>query len=77
MFTIFVKEETFLTFLYYTALPQLEANTHQFCRNTHFPGLCLHLAGTRGKSSVVDPKLFFSDPDSDPIFFRVLDPDPL
>jgi hypothetical protein len=25
--------------------------------------------------SVVDPKLFFSDPDSDPIFVRVLDPD--
>jgi hypothetical protein len=27
--------------------------------------------------SVVDPKQFFSDPDSDPILVRVLDPDPL
>jgi hypothetical protein len=29
----------------------------------------------KGFCSVVDPKLFFSDPDSDPIFVRVLDPD--
>jgi hypothetical protein len=27
-------------------------------------------------TSVVDPKLFFSDLDPDPIFVRVLDPDP-
>jgi hypothetical protein len=26
--------------------------------------------------SVVDPKLFFSDPDPAPTFLRVLDPDP-
>jgi hypothetical protein len=26
--------------------------------------------------SVVDPKLFFSNPDSDPIFVQVLDSDP-
>jgi hypothetical protein len=26
-------------------------------------------------NSVMDPKLFFSDPDSDPIFVRVLDTD--
>jgi hypothetical protein len=30
----------------------------------------------RGLTSVVDPKLFFSDPDPDPIFPRVLDLDP-
>jgi hypothetical protein len=30
---------------------------------------------TRIRGSVVDPKLYFSDPDSDPIFVRVRDPD--
>ena len=27
-------------------------------------------------TSVVDPKLFFSDPDSDPTFQEISDPDP-
>jgi hypothetical protein len=35
----------------------------------------LILVGT--STGIVDPKLFFSDPEPDPIFVRVLDPDPL
>ena len=31
---------------------------------------------TRAAASVVDPKLFFSDPDPDPTFQEISDPDP-
>jgi hypothetical protein len=35
----------------------------------------IRIRNTAFQSSVVDPLLFFSDPDPDPIFRQVLDPD--